>query len=173
MNAEHRLVVISGCSGGGKSTLLAALAKRGFATVPEWGRALIAAGVLPQGNPIGFVRQALAKALVDREEAAKGGGLVFFDRCIVDAASALEHLTGEPVLHSLGTEHRFHHRVFVAPPWPEIYVNDEDRRHSFDRALAEYDRLSRDYPALGYDVITLPRVSVEDRIAFVLGTLDG
>ena len=34
--------VLSGCSGGGKSTLLAALARRGFATVEEPGRRIVA-----------------------------------------------------------------------------------------------------------------------------------
>ncbi|MPT22826.1 MAG: ATPase, partial [Starkeya sp.] len=37
-----RFVVISGCSGGGKSTLLTELARRGFAVVEEPGRRIVA-----------------------------------------------------------------------------------------------------------------------------------
>ena len=36
---------------------------------------------------------------------------------------------------------RYHRRVFIAPPWPEIYVNDPERRHGFDDAVLEHDRL--------------------------------
>ena len=37
-----RFVVISGCSGGGKSTLLAELGRRGHSTVEEPGRRIVA-----------------------------------------------------------------------------------------------------------------------------------
>ena len=36
-----RFIILSGCSGGGKSTLLAELARRGFATVEEPGRRIV------------------------------------------------------------------------------------------------------------------------------------
>jgi predicted ATPase len=90
---------------------------------------------------------------------------------LIDAAAALQHLTGEPVLTTIGQAHRYHHRVFLAPPWPEIYVTDPERRHSFDAAVAEYERLLDVYPSLGYEVTVLPKVSVPERADFVLKTL--
>lgn len=39
---SERFVVLSGCSGGGKSSLLAALARRGHAVVEEPGRRIVA-----------------------------------------------------------------------------------------------------------------------------------
>jgi predicted ATPase len=36
-----RFIVLSGCSGGGKSTLLAALQRRGFAVFEEPGRQIV------------------------------------------------------------------------------------------------------------------------------------
>jgi predicted ATPase len=71
----------------------------------------------------------------------------------------------------LGQSHRYHGRVFLAPPWPEIYVNDPERRHGFDAALAEYARLLEAYPSIGYDVIVLPKVGVSERTDFILDTL--
>ena len=172
MTAADRFVAISGCSGGGKSTLLAALAERGFATVAEPGRRLLADGVLPWGDPVAFVRRAADLAIADYASAALMPGWVFFDRGVIDAASALTHLTGEPALTELGQRYRYHRRVFLAPPWPDIYVQDDARRHGLDRALAEHDRLARDIPTLGYDVLELPRTSVAERVVFVLATLD-
>jgi len=37
--------------------------------------------------------------------------------------------------------------------------------------MAEYERLLRDYPAHGFEVIVLPRVSVAERADFVLAEL--
>jgi predicted ATPase len=45
------------------------------------------------------------------------------------------------VLTALGQANRYHRRVFVAPPGPEIYGTDPERRHELDVALAEYSRL--------------------------------
>jgi len=70
-------------------------------------------------------------------------------------------------------EHRYHRRVFMTPPWQGIYVNDADRRHGFDEAVTEYDRLARDYPRLGYKTIILPKVAAAERANLVLSTLDG
>ena len=50
--------------------------------------------------------------------------------------------------------------------------NDEQRRHSYTAAVDEYQRLLRDYPALGYEVTVIPQCSVVERLAFVLAQLD-
>jgi predicted ATPase len=96
---------------------------------------------------------------------------VFFDRGLIDAAEALQHLTGEEALTTFGQSHRFHQRVFLAPPWPEIYRTDEERRHGLETALAEYTRLREAYPSLGYEVLILPKVGVAERADFVLNNL--
>ena len=174
---QNRFVAISGCSGGGKSTLLAELKARGHAVVEEPGRRIIAeeaasgGDALPWADLAAFLRRAIAMALRDREEAADHQGWVFFDRGLVDAASALEALTGEPILHRLCDVHRYHRRMFMAPPWPEIHVTDADRRHGFDAAVAEYERLMQTYPALGYEVLSLPKATVAARANFVLAAL--
>jgi len=170
-------VVISGCQGGGKSTLLTELGRRGYMTVEEPGRRIVKEELLGNGlalpwvNEAAFARRAITLALADRAKAIGHGGWVFFDRGLIDAAAALQHLTGEPVLSTAGQEHRYHHRVFLAPPWPEIYVTDAERRHSLDAAVAEYQRLLDVYLSLGYETAILPKVSVPERADFVLNTL--
>ena len=84
---------------------------------------------------------------------------------------ACSTLTGEQALMLPGQSHRYHRRVFLAPPWPEIYVNDPERRHSFDAAVEEYARLLDAYPSLGYDVVVLPKAGVSERAGFVVDTL--
>jgi predicted ATPase len=174
----NRFVVISGCSGGGKSTLLIELGRRGYATVEEPGRRIVKEEILGEGlalpwvNKIAFARRAVEIALGDRTAAAnRAAGWVFFDRGLLDAAAALQHLTGEPTLTTLGQAHRYHHKIFLTPPWPEIYVTDSERRHGLDAAVAEYRRLVDLYPSLGYELTILPKVSVLERADFVLHTL--
>jgi predicted ATPase len=90
---------------------------------------------------------------------------------LIDAAAALEHLTGEPVVQRLGRAYRYNRCVFLAPPWPEIYAVDDERRHGLAEAVAEYDRLIGIYRSLGYDIHLLPRVSVADRADWILSSL--
>ena len=178
--AADRFVVISGCSGGGKSALLEELGRRGYPTVPEPGRRIVkeqllsGGAALPWTDKVAFARRCIALALSDRRAARRlEGRWVFFDRGLIDASVALRHLTGEPAVHALKRSHRYHQRVFMAPPWPEIYVTDNERRHSLDAGVAEYRRLVDAYPMLGYEVMILPKVTVTERADFVLRTLAG
>lgn len=165
-------VMISGCSGGGKSTLLVELARRGHRAVAEPGRRIIAeerAGAghaLPWVNAAAFARRAIAMSVADHKAAR---GLTFFDRGVVDAAVALEAACGEPAA-ALVARYRYD-RLFLAPPWPEIYELDADRRHGLDKALSDHDRVERAYRAAGYDPVILPRDDVATRADFVLAAL--
>lgn len=173
-------IIISGCSGGGKSTLLAELRRRGYAVIEEPGRRIVqeqtctGGQALPWLDLTAFLRRAIDLAVDDHATAPRDNSQwVFFDRSLIDAAAALQELTDEPVLNTLCQKHRYHPRVFLAPPWPEIYVQDEERRHGMGAALEEFERLQRIYPALGYAVSLLPKVGVAQRADFVLNTLAG
>ena len=170
--SPDRFVMISGCSGGGKSTLIEELARRGYAVVREPGRRIIAqvhagdGGALPWDDPAGFARCAIAMSIADHEAAS---GLTFFDRGVVDAAVALQATVGESAAAE-AARYRYD-RLFVAPPWPEIYETDADRRHGLDKALSDYDRVAAAYRNAGYDAVMLPRDAIAARADFVLGTL--
>ncbi|OYY75627.1 MAG: ATPase [Sphingomonas sp. 28-62-20] len=173
----ERFVLLSGCSGGGKSTLLAELARRGFAVVAEPGRRIVDSGranggtALPWLDREGFLRRSIDLALADRAVASANDGVTFFDRGLVDAASALEALTGEPAIARYCRDHAYARRVYLTPPWPEIYATDAARQHDLSAAIAEHDRLSALYPALGYETVLIPKVSVTERADFMIASL--
>ena len=158
--------------------MLAELQRRGHAGMEEPGRRIVReeragdGAALPWVDPAAFARRAVAMALADRTTAQDLTGWVFFDRGLVDAAAALEHATGEAVLEPLGRAHRYHRRVFLVPPWPEIHVNDPERPHGFEAATAEYGRLLSAYERLGYAVSILPKTDVAARAGFVLERLE-
>ena len=71
----------------------------------------------------------------------------------------------------LDAQHRYHCRIFMTPPWPEIYRTDAERRHAFEDSLSEYYRLQEEIPKLGYEVVELPKIPVSARADFVLAAL--
>jgi predicted ATPase len=139
-----RFVVVSGCSSGGKSTLIAELGKRRCAVVDEPGRRIVkeerarSGSALPRVDGVALARRAMAITLADRAAASSLDGWVFFDRGLIDATAVLEHMTSYPVLTALGQANRYHRRVswrrlgrrFTKPtrsgvtvwiwPWPNI-----------------------------------------------------
>jgi predicted ATPase len=170
-------VIISGCSGGGKSTLLAELARRGHNIVPEPGRRIVqrelarGGDALPWRDIEAFARRAIELSLQDLAEASGNRGWTFFDRGLIDAAAALQAYDGGAALTEFASRHRFNQWVFLAPPWPEIHATDHERRHDFEEARREYERLEQVYPSLGYDVILLPKCAIAERADFVLRAL--
>ncbi|MDP1738580.1 MAG: AAA family ATPase [Caulobacter sp.] len=174
-----RPVVITGCSGGGKSTLLAELGRRGHRVFPEPGRQIvreqdwIGGEALPWTAPAKFAELVLSRAMHQLVTAAATDGLAFFDRSLVEPLAGLERLSlpvPEPFRRA-ADRCRYDETVFVAPPWPEIYRQDAERRHGLDEALAEYEPLLATYRRLGYRLVDLPKTDVAARADFVLATL--
>ena len=44
----------------------------------------------------------------------------------------------------------------MAPPWPEIFRQDRERKQDFDQAVRTYDALVATYTAVGYDLVVIP-----------------
>lgn len=139
---QNQHVVLSGCSGGGKSTLLLELTRRGFPTVPEPGRRIVeqemrvGGDALPWVNLKAFAKRAVEMALFDLKDSDSAAGWIFFDRGLVDAAVAFQRSAGESAAIILKQNRRYYQKVFLAPPWPEIFVEDGERRHSFADAVS-------------------------------------
>lgn len=171
-----RLYVITGGPGSGKSTLIEALAKHGICTMPESGRAIIQDQVaiggeaLPWSDQRAFAELMLGWELRSYRAALRLSGPVIFDRGVPDVLGYLR-LSGLPVpshVDHAAQIFRYHRRVFIAPPWLEIYASDAERKQSFEEAQATYEVLTETYSALGYNLIPLPLDSIQERVRFVL-----
>lgn len=178
---QSRFVAISGCSGAGKSALLDELGLRGFATVSEPGRQIVqeqqAGGghALPDRDFRAFVELCVSRTIGHMRAAVASESTVFFDRGIIDAISYLDY-RGVPVLKHLreaAERYRYDRTVFIVPPWPEIFRNDPERKHSFEDAQAQYAVLLKTYERFGYSYTTVPKASVTERADFVLHAVEG
>jgi predicted ATPase len=179
--APERLTVITGGPGSGKTTLIDLLRERGFAVAPEAGRAIIqdqttiGGTALPWRDPALFAELMLAWELRSYRWALDQPGPVFFDHAVPSVASYLR-LTGLPVpdhVTAAVAAFPYHPRVFVAPPWPEIYRTDEERHQDLAEARRTYDVVVETYTGFGYRLVELPRVDVAERLRFVLRHRDG
>ena len=172
------LFILSGCSGGGKTTLLEELSRRGFHTVPEPGLRIVreelagSGRALPWVDPEAFAHRALTMSRADLAGAlAHGERPVFFDRGLVDAAAALEHALGRIAPGSYDGAEAFERRVFLVPPWRANFRSSDEREHSYADACAEYERLVAVYDRLGFAARILPPESVEARADCVIAAL--
>ena len=176
---DRNLVVVSGCSSSGKSTLLEALASKGKSVVAEPGRRVVKEQLelgldgLPWVNPQRFVELCVEKGIADFDRHAFSEQPVFFDRSLIDSASAIEafDLVMPGALSEALKSKRYSLLVFMSAPWEALFETDAERRHSFEASVAEYEKLVPAYQNYGYEVVFLPQSSIKERVSFVLSQL--
>lgn len=150
---------------------------RGYTVVLEPGRRIVkeeidsGGSALPWIDEKAFLKRAVELAVNDFQLARSNADWVFFDRGLIDAISGLQHLRAASEFKPLLDKYRYNEHVFMAPPWPEIYLTDKERQHNFEDAVAEYERLLLIYPSLNYRVSVLPKVSVSQRVDYLLKLL--
>jgi predicted ATPase len=163
--------VITGAICCGKTTLIDMLADRGFPTLPEMARQHIEKEVA-KGRTLDeiFGNEADERAITDMQRQTEHGlrvtDLAFLDRALPDYLWTWRLFGMDP--NELLPE-CFHHRyasVFILDPFPleldGARIEDDAWTVLFDEALV------RDYSALGYDVVRVPVLSLEDRLEFAL-----
>ena len=170
-------VLITGGPGVGKTTLLAELGVRGYATVAESARAIIAErrarGQSPRPEPTAFAQEILRRDTEKYHAHPGGSGWVFFDRGLVEALGMVHEVAplSAAALDAALRAHPFHKHVFVLPPWQDIYTTDAERDHSFPWVEHVHDQVVRWYRSCGYIPHEVPRLPVAARAEFVLRAL--
>jgi predicted ATPase len=176
VHEANRFFILTGGPGSGKSSLIDALVRLGYARTMEAGRAIIQDQVHIGGNALPWADHALFAELMLSWEirsyriAQEHPGPVFFDRGVPDVIAYLR-LVDLPVsahIMNAASEFRYNRLVFIAPPWKEIFHPDRERKQDFDEAVRTYESLAFTYKELGYELVELPRVSIDERVQRVL-----
>ena len=156
-----KFFVLTGGPGSGKTALIEALGARGFATVPEAGRGIIrdqvaiGGSALPWAEPALFTEMMLAWEMRSHAAAIREAAPVFFDRGVPDTLAYLQ-LCGLPVPEHMkvaARRFRYGRRVFIAPPWPEIGEQGEERRPTPADARRTCEAMAAIYPQFGYELM--------------------
>lgn len=173
---KSNFFIITGGPGAGKTTLIEALAARGYPTVEEAGRRIIreqkstGGTATHDGDRLAYRRLMFEDAVQTFEKNEHTTTPVFFDRGLPDLVG-YSRLIGAPVpgwLNRAVRQYRYNDTVFIAPPWMEIYGSDEERKQDFAEAVSTYEVMLRAYEEAGYRLSTLPKAGVGERARFVI-----
>jgi len=171
-------IIITGGPGAGKTTLLLALQARGYTIVGDSARTIIQdrlkRGLSPRPNADAFTHETLRMDIENFVQHAATPSHVFFDRSVLDSLYSLDRLTplSESELRMWLMTYQYYPKVFLFPPWKEIYVNDAERDHTFEHAEWVNSITLEWYSRCGYQLIEVPKVSVDERCTFVLQALE-
>jgi predicted ATPase len=176
----NRLVVLSGCSSGGKSTLLSELEHRGYTVVHEVGREIVKeqlsvdSGITPWQKPKEFCELLISRSIEVYRTAKKlpaaKAHVIFFDRSFLEGVAYYQSqkMDDSHKYDRIVDELRFDPTIFMVPPWAELFCHDKERQHSFEDAVAEYERLLEFYPRHGYSILEIPKASIKERVEWLL-----
>lgn len=177
--AEKRFFVVTGGPGSGKSSLIDKLQRHGYAACTEAGRGIIqdqvviGGSALPWSDPMLFAELMLSWDMRSYHIAQPAAGPVFFDRGVPDVLGylRLSGLQAPQHMERAAAVFRYNRRVFIAPPWQDIFQQDSERKQDFEEAVRTYEALVASYTTYAYELVEIPRVSVEERARFVLESL--
>jgi len=173
--SNPNLVVLSGGPGSGKTTILQELARLGFPHVPEVARQIIQEQVRSGGSALPWAdRQAYTALMLQRSidsyrEHASASTPLLFDRGIPDTLG-YARLIGLPDIAAIEDacrQYRYAPVVFLAPPWPEIYHTDRERKQDLAEAARTYTVLAETYQSCGYQLLEIPRLPPAARAQFL------
>lgn len=169
-------IVITGGPGFGKSSIIRELENRRYSVFHEVSREVLdhqvktGGDVLPWKDHQAFNEVVFKGRLESFHAAANSQVLYFYDRGLPDSLAYLladdkqipEHFRAE-------AKHcNYYHRVFFTPPWKEIYQVDNERWEEFTHAEKIHASILRFYEELGYELVEIPKISVQDRVNFIL-----
>jgi len=173
---QKEIIVLLGGPGTGKSTLINELVARGFCCYPEISRQ-VTMKAQQEGIEQLFLEQPLLFSqmlLEGRIEQYKNAleepdNVVFIDRGIPDVVAYMDYIGDEyPEGFVKACEDYKYTKTFILPPWEEIYQSDSERYENFDQAVKIQEHLIETYKKFGYELIEVPKDTVENRILYIL-----
>lgn len=173
-----KLYIITGGPSVGKTTLINALQKRGFKTVPEGARHIIRKQMVTDGDGLPWKNKILYAQLMAEASihsylnfmSEPSENNIFFDRGLPDTICymKMEKLPISKDLIQLADIISYHRKVFLLPPWKEIYITDAERIQNWEEAVETYEQMRLTYAELGYELVVVPKDTTKKRCQFIL-----
>ena len=164
--------VITGTVSSGKSTLIDQLADRGFQTIPETGR-LYVEREMAKGRTMDEIREnmaaiqiAIKEMQLEIEHGLPANDVLFLDGAVPGCLAWYRAFGLNPNEILLECFHHRYASVFILDPLPF----QENGARNGDAPISGYldEWLARDYRSLGYHVVRVPVLSLQERLVFVL-----
>jgi predicted ATPase len=179
MQLNNNLYILTGGPGAGKTTTLLELERLGIPYIPEVARQIIQEQVrdsgtaLPWADRERYISIMLQRSIDSYLQHAQVARTTFADRGIPDTLAYATRiwLGDHGTMREACNELRCAKKVFIAPPWEEIYETDSERKQDFREAVQTYAGLVRTYEECKYELIELPRGTPRSRAEFILDKL--
>ncbi|MFN4764161.1 AAA family ATPase [Gillisia sp. Q332] len=177
---ENKRILITGGPGSGKSSVIKKLEADGHYCLHEVSRE-VTAEAQKQGIDQLFLEDPflfsfkLLEARVNQHHESKVSSEyhIFIDRGIPDVIAYMEYFGTEyPSTFTKACTLYKYEKVFLLPPWEEIYVTDNERYETFEQAKIIHSHLQKTYLGFGYEPLEVPKNSIEERCDFILNNLD-
>lgn len=176
LKVNKKIIVIIGGPGTGKSTLIDGLTSKGFCCYPEISRQ-VTMEAKKQGieqlfleNPLLFSELLLEGRKKQFKSASEENHeVVFIDRGIPDVLAYMHYIGDSyPTHFDMACREHLYSKIFILPLWKEIYESDEARYENFEQAKLIHDHLTETYKSYGYELIEVPKDTLDNRILFIL-----
>ncbi|MBS1517868.1 MAG: AAA family ATPase [Bacteroidetes bacterium] len=175
---KDNYIILTGAMGAGKSTVISRLKEMGYSCINEPAREILAeqrqinGNGVPEKDPKLFTELMLSRMIFQYQLFSEKTGPVFFDRGIPDITGYADIFNIEKtVFENASDKFRFNKNVFMFSGYKEIYVNDEERKMSFELA----DKFGRDigkiYQDSGYNIHEVPLDKTDKRADLILEIL--
>jgi predicted ATPase len=173
---QKEIIVIIGGPGTGKSSIIDSLVTKGYCCYPEISREVTLEaqkrGIeqLFLEDPLLFSQMLLDGRVKQYNNAQnEAHPMVFIDRGIPDVVAYLDYIGDSyPDHFDLACRENNYTKIFILPPWEEIYESDSERYENFEQAKTIYKHLIETYQKYGYNLIEVPKDSVDNRILYIL-----
>jgi predicted ATPase len=176
---QKKIIVIIGGPGTGKTTIIDGLLELGYCCYPE-----ISREVTMEAKKQGIEQLFLENPLLFSELLLEGRKkqflnaqnepheIVFLDRGIPDVLAYMHYIGDSyPSFFDAVCRENTYTKIFILPPWEEIYVSDDARYENYEQAKLIYNHLTETYQNYGYQLIEVPKDTLDNRILFILGQI--
>ncbi|MDU1906164.1 MAG: AAA family ATPase [Dysgonomonas sp.] len=179
MMQKDNFFILTGGPGSGKTSVLYELRNQGYKCVEELGRKIIKQQLAIGGDAIpwkdaqAYAELMLEYSINDYVSLERSEEIYFFDRGIPDTYGYAK-LVGLDVTLSLLCalrDYQYNSKVFIFPPWKDVYENDNERKQDFEEAVDTYDMMMSVYGELGYELIIVPVGTIQERVNFLLSNV--
>lgn len=174
----NKRIIISGAPGTGKTSIISKLSESGYKCHKEVSREIIAnqlqinGSITPWQDLFKFSEIVIKERLKQYKQATNK--IEFYDRGIIDSFAYLlkDNIHVEEEWITIAKEHKYYKKIFITPPWEEIYHTDHERKEDFMSATKIHSYLLEAYEAFNYNPIIIPKTTIQERINFILNEIE-
>jgi len=176
---SKQIILFIGGPGSGKTTIINGLSERGYICYPE-----ISREVTLEAKKKGIDQLFLKEPLLFSELLLEGrirqfknalneeSQVVFIDRGIPDVLAYMHYIGDSyPTEFQDACKNHIYSKIFILPPWEEIFESDNERYENYDQAKLIHNHLIETYQSYGYTLNEVPKADLDTRIDYILSQL--